>query len=134
HWYSTLGRTPLFPFGFGIGYGCAGITDVVADTPYSVSMTLYNEGDRDAVEVVQVYAHCLERDGLPPDEPHQRLVGFAKVSVPSGARVAVTVPLHEHTYRRWDAASGSWSQSSAPHELRVARSAVDIAAAVLVQP
>ncbi len=134
HWYTTVGRPPLFPFGYGIGYGCAGVTEVAAPDAFTVTATLVNEGTRDAVEVLQVYAHCLDRDGLDRDEPAQRLVGFAKVSVPVGATVPVVISLHEHTYRRWDVAAGEWRYSAAPHELRLARSATDIVATIPVQP
>ncbi len=134
HWYSTVGRQPLFPFGHGIGYGCAGIADVAAPDAFTVTATLFNEGTRDAVEVLQVYAHCLDRSGLDRDEPVQRLVGFVKVPVAVGERVAITIPLHEHTYRRWDVSAGAWRYSTSPHELRLARSATDIVAAVEVQP
>jgi beta-glucosidase len=110
------------------------VVDVAAPDAVTVTATLVNEGTRDAVEVLQVYAHCLDRAGLDRDEPEQRLAGFIKVSVPVGARVTVSIPLHEHTYRRWDATAGSWTHSMAPHELRVGRSSADIAAVVVVQP
>lgn len=134
HWYTTVGRTPLFPFGFGLGYGCAGISDVEAPSALRVTATVFNEGDRDAVEVVQVYAHCLDRSGLPPDEPDQRLVGFAKVAAPAGSRQQVVLDLHPNTYRRWSDEAGGWMVSTAPHELRVGRSAADVVAVVAVQP
>lgn len=134
HWYSTVGRAPLFPFGFGLGYGCAGVGRVTAPDSHRVVVELFNEGDRDAVEVLQVYAHCLDRVGLPADEPDQRLVGFARVEVPCGTRREVTIDLHPDTYRRWDASTGAWVHSTARHELRIARSAADVAAAVEVQP
>lgn len=134
HWYTTVGRTPLFPFGFGLGYGCAGVGAVSAPDAHRVVVELFNEGNRDAVEVLQVYAHCLDREGLPPDEPDQRLVGFLRVEVPCGARREVTIDLHPDAYRRWDAAAGGWVHSTARHELRIARSAADVAATVAVQP
>jgi beta-glucosidase len=134
HWYTTVGRTPLFPFGFGLGYGCVGISDVEAPSALRVTATVFNEGDRDAVEVVQVYAHCLDRSGLPPDEPDQRLVGFAKVAAPAGSRQQVVLDLHPNTYRRWSDEASGWVVSTAPHELRVGRSAADVVAVVAVQP
>ena len=45
HWYTTIGRDPLFAFGYGLGYGCADITDVVATSPYDVECTVTNIGD-----------------------------------------------------------------------------------------
>ena len=134
HWYSTVGREPLFPFGHGIGYGCAGVGGVSAPDAHRVVVELFNEGNRDAVEVLQVYAHCLDRAGLPADEPDQRLVGFLRVEVPCGARREVTIDLHPDAYRRWDTAAGRWVHSTAFHELRIARSAADVAATVVVQP
>jgi beta-glucosidase len=130
-WYETVGREPLFPFGFGLGYGSAHITDVVAPDPYTVECTV-TAGERDAVEVVQVYAHLLDRDDVPRDEPVQRLVGFAKVVVPAGSAQRVTVALDPDGYRRWDVDAGAWSWPSRRYQLRVGRSSRDVVARVEV--
>jgi beta-glucosidase len=128
HWYSTVGRVPLFPFGHGIGYGCADISEVAARSAHEISFTLSNRGDRDAVEVVQVYAHLLDRELADRDEPDQRLVAFAKYAVPAGATLRVQLALDADAYRRWDVDGRRWAHPSARYELRVGRSAVDIAA------
>jgi beta-glucosidase len=130
HWYSTVGRIPLFPFGHGIGYGCADIADVVADGPHELSLTLSNIGDRDAVEVVQVYAHLVDRQLADRDEPDQRLVGFAKFTVRAGEARRVLLSLDPDAYRRWDVDGHRWVHPAARYELRVGRSAADIAAVV----
>jgi beta-glucosidase len=132
HWYSTVGRVPLFPFGHGIGYGCADIADVVAVSPHELALTLSNIGDRDAVEVVQVYAHLVDRELAGRDEPDQRLVGYSKFAVHAGEARRVHLTLDPDAYRRWDVAGGRWGHPSARYELRVGRSATDIAAAVEV--
>lgn len=132
-WYDTVGRDPLFPFGFGLGYGCADITDVVAEGPFAVSCTVANAGDRDAVEVVQIYAHLLDRDGVPRDEPAQRLVGFAKVDAPAGSSQRVVVALDPDGYRRWDTDAHAWTVPSSRYELRIGRSSRDIVARVEVR-
>lgn len=132
HWYTTIGRDPLFTFGYGLGYGCADITDVVATSPYDVECTVTNIGDRDAVEVVQVYAHQLDRDDLPCDEPDQRLVGFLKVSAPAGSSQRVHVALDPDGHRRWDLEQSAWTVPAVAYELRVGRSAADIVAKVQV--
>jgi beta-glucosidase len=131
-WYSTVGRIPLFPFGHGIGYGCADIADVVAVSPHELAMTLSNIGDRDAVEVVQVYAHLVDRELADRDEPDQRLVGYAKFAVRSGETRRVHVGLDPEAYRRWDVEARRWTHPSARYELRIGRSASDIAAVVEV--
>ena len=69
------------------------IDDVQADGAYAVTCTVSNAGDRDTVEVVQVYAHLLDREGVPRDEPAQRLVGFAKVAAAAGSTQRVRIDL-----------------------------------------
>ncbi|MEN9644264.1 MAG: hypothetical protein RL238_933 [Actinomycetota bacterium] len=134
HWYTTIGRDPLFAFGYGLGYGCAGIADVVATSAYEVECTVSNIGDRDAVEVVQVYAHRLDRDDLPRDEPEEVLVGFAKVAAPAGSSQRIRIALDPDGYRRWDLEQSAWTVPSVPYELRVGRSVADVVARVQVQP
>jgi beta-glucosidase len=72
--------------------------------------------------VVQVYAHLVNRDGLPSDEPDQRLVGFARVHVPAGATVNAIVHLDEDAYRFWNTPHSSWGLWSGDVELRVGTS------------
>ncbi|MFM7251959.1 MAG: glycoside hydrolase family 3 protein [Ilumatobacteraceae bacterium] len=134
HWYSTVGREPLFPFGYGLGYSCVSIDDVMAPDAHTVTATVSNAGTRDAVEVVQVYAHAVDRAGLDGDEPEQRLVGFAKVRVPAGTSQQVRIELDRHAYRAWDTGSRSWTVRAVPHELRVGRSSADVVARVMVHP
>ncbi len=60
-WYDTVGRPPLFPFGFGLGYADVAITSArlaggAPSQPSAVEVDLSNESDRDGVQVVQVYA------------------------------------------------------------------------------
>jgi beta-glucosidase len=133
HWYETVGRDPLFPFGFGLGYGRADIGDVVATSAHELVATVSNAGDRDAVEVVQVYAHLLDRSLADRDEPDQRLVGFAKVLAPAGSTQQVHIALHADAYRRWSLDLGAWTVPSADYELRVGRSSRDIVARVEVR-
>ena len=139
HWYSTVGREPLFPFGFGLGYSCVGIDDVAAPDAHTVTATLSNSGSRDAVEVLQVYSHVLGgagdgRASLDRDEPELRLVGVAKVRVPAGSAQRVRIELDRHAYRTWDTGQSAWTTRAVPHELRIGRSAADVAARVIVHP
>jgi beta-glucosidase len=131
-WYDTVGRQPLFPFGFGLGYATTSIEDATAPDPFTVQATVVNHSDRDGVEVVQVYAHLVDRTGVARDEPDQRLVGFTKVRVPAGARVHATVALDPDAYRAWDIETHGWTTRTGTYELRVGRSSRDIAARPMV--
>jgi len=124
----------MFPFGFGLGYAEVTIAGATAPDARSVSVTLRNPSSRDGVEVVQVYAHRIDRMSLPPDEPEQRLVGFRKVAVAAGAEQTVHIALDPEAFRSWDPDGHCWQQASGPFELRVGRSSADRAVTLEVQP
>ncbi len=135
-WYDTVGRQPLFPFGFGLGYADVTIGGARATgdatQPTSVDVDLSNESDRDGVQVVQVYAAhagAVERRG---DEPTQQLIGFAKVAVPAHGAATVTVQLDPRAMHTWSVGDHDWVRATGPFELRVGTSSRDIAASIPV--
>jgi len=121
-WFDTVGREPLFPFGFGLGYADIAVSDAAASGTRAVATTVTNSSARDGVQVVQVYAHLVHRDGLSSDEPDQRLVGFARVHVPARATVNALVQLDDDAYRAWNNDTMSWTQWSGEVQLRVGTS------------
>ena len=121
-WYDTIGREPQFPFGFGLGYADVEISDAATSGTHMVNTTLTNTSNRDGVQVVQVYAHLVNRDGLANDEPFQRLVGWTRVVVPAGGSVNAVVKLDRDAYRTWDVVAGQWTQWNGDVELRVGTS------------
>ena len=132
-WYDTVGRRPLFPFGFGLGYATVEIEGAHALDAYAVEVQLRNATARDGVQVVQVYAHRVDRAGLPADEPDQRLVGFAKVAVAAGATTSVVVTLDPNAYRSWNIDDRAWQVRSGRFELRVGTSSRDVAVRLEVE-
>ncbi len=77
-WFDSVGRAPLFPFGFGLSYTdfavSAGETSE-KDGAVTVSAAVKNTGRRPGREVVQLYVSCPQgRLG----KPYQTLAAFAK--------------------------------------------------------
>ena len=133
-WYDTVGREPLFPFGFGLGYAKVEILGATCPSPFVVEVTVVNGDTRDGCEVVQVYAHRLDRTDVRADEPNQKLVGFLKVNVLAGSTVTVSVALDPRAYREWNETTHLWTGFTGQVELRVGTSSRHIAATLEITP
>jgi beta-xylosidase len=96
---SNIDPSALFAFGHGLSYTPVAWADATCrtgptwptDGTCEVSVDLTNGHDRDATEVVQVYAHHPTAEVA---LPVQRLVAAARVDVPAGRVCTVTFTLH----------------------------------------
>jgi beta-glucosidase len=107
-YYQAHDQKPLFPFGYGLGYGEVGIDVQGVVSPLTggtaVRLTLRNRSDRDVTSVPQLYI------GLPEStrEPKWQLKGFQKVALrPREVRV-IDLPLADTALIYWDAAGTEW--------------------------
>jgi beta-glucosidase len=119
---ARTGRTPAFPFGFGLSYTTFAVDDVEvrrAGDAVAVRGVVHNTGGRDGADVVQVYVE------LPDPEAAARLVGFTRVEVPAGERTgfAITVPVERLATR--DPHRHAWTPATGRHRFVVARCAGD---------
>lgn len=94
--YDSVGKEPLFPFGFGLGYTTFDVEtrQVSLDGPcVSIDVDVTNTGEHSGKETVQVYA------GVPAgrlDQPLQALAGFTKtdeIAPGATAHIAIDVDL-----------------------------------------
>jgi beta-glucosidase len=113
--YAMRGRTyrfsevePLYPFGFGLGYGRPEFaelklttTTLAAGQDVTVSTIVQNRGYTAIHEAVQCYV-IPPRDW--PDAPHATLVDFIKVSVPAGSKAAVQFRIPSRAFAQVDKA------------------------------
>ena len=86
--YSDLPATPLFPFGFGLGYTTFGYDDLAVEpgavTPeqaVEIACRVTNTGERAGTEVVQLY---VQDPVASVTRPLQQLAGFARVALAPG--------------------------------------------------
>jgi beta-glucosidase len=93
--YRDALHSPLFPFGFGLGYGALTLgtprlanATVRMDGKVSVSVEVKNEGARSASEVLQLYVRDLKAS---VSRPTKELKAFRKVELEPGACTEVTL-------------------------------------------
>ncbi|CAM5296482.1 Glycosyl hydrolase OS=Streptomyces alboniger OX=132473 GN=CP975_10745 PE=3 SV=1 [Streptomyces alboniger] len=119
--WEKAGRTPVYPFGHGLGY-----TDWTYESVEvhgtTVKVRVRNSGERAGREVVQIYLAPTESA---PGRPARRLAGFAGVTVAPGETAEVTVQLPRRAFEIWDEETGAWSFVKGSYEIQVGRSITD---------
>jgi beta-glucosidase len=118
HGYALLerdGKTPAFPFGFGLSYARFAYADLTARIRGDVleaSVALTNIGDCAAEEVAQLY---IGFPGEAAERPRKTLKGFQRVALAPGEtkRVPFSVPLND--LRWWNPATRGWELERGEH-------------------
>jgi len=107
-WFAQRSETPLFPFGFGLGY--AGVTydnaHFTGGARPQVSVTLHNRAARATTAVPQLYL-------VGPERAPARLVGWLSADLAPGAVRRITIAadarlLARHRQGRWSMAPGDY--------------------------
>jgi beta-glucosidase len=102
--YRYLERKPLYPFGFGLGYGAFDYADLrlsveegAGEGSVRASVRVRNSGSRPGHEVTQFY---LRRHGAPLPLPHHQLCAFARHWLEAGEErtVEVRIPFARFDY------------------------------------
>jgi beta-glucosidase len=121
-WYLATGRTPLFPFGHGLGYTTWAYDGMAVDSD-TVTVTVRNTGNRPGREVVQVYA---SRPDSSVERAPRWLVGSAVVDAAAGGVANVAFSLADHNFRHWDSSAHAWTIEPGTYQLQAGRSVVDL--------
>jgi beta-glucosidase len=115
--YAMRGRTyrfsqvePLYPFGFGLGYGKPEYGELKLDSStlsagraVTVSTIIRNRGAKAIAEAVQCY---VEPPRGWPDAPLATLVDFKKIPVPAGAMAEVEFRIPSGAFAQFDKSGG----------------------------
>jgi beta-glucosidase len=133
-WFQAQGKTPLFPFGFGLSYtefriSKLQVTPKTGDgkRPIELRFEIENVGQREGAEVAQVYL------GLPPSasEPPKRLVAFEKVSLRPRekrvVRVTIDPAASSNPLSIWDSKAQNWTVPGGQYRIYVGNSSANAA-------
>jgi beta-glucosidase len=105
--YDAHKRTPLFPFGYGLGYTTfkyRGLKVTPRGHTVKVSLVVKNTGQRAGAAVPQVYVGFPKKTG----EPVRQLKGFRKVRLAPGASKRITIRLSPRAFAHWSTKVDHW--------------------------
>jgi beta-glucosidase len=111
YWTST-GKHPLFPFGFGLSYTTFGFSNLsvpataASGSTVSVSFDVTNTGSVAGAEVAQLY---VSDPSAKATRPERELKGFEKVRLAPGETKHVTLELDARAFSYWDVTTHKWT-------------------------
>ena len=121
-YYDHHGLVPAFCFGHGLSLSTFEYSSLTASKAGGVGVTLRNTGEREAIEVVQLYLGFPEAAGEPP----KVLKGFQVVRLKAGASAQVTLPLSERSLSILDVEVHAWRVPAGQFTAMVGASSCDI--------
>ncbi len=111
-YWTTTGKHPLFPFGFGLSYTTFGFANLQAPATAAsgstvpVSFDVTNTGSVGGAEVAQLY---VSDPSAKSTRPERELKGFEKVRLAPGETKHVTLSLDARAFSYWDEAAHKWT-------------------------
>nr|MBQ6242560.1 glycoside hydrolase family 3 C-terminal domain-containing protein [Lachnospiraceae bacterium] len=133
-YFDSVGKTPLFPFGFGLSYTNFALTAGSAREEagrVSLEVSVKNTGSRSGKEVVQLYVS--EPQGK-LDKPYQVLAAFGKTDeLPPGGEQTLTLTFDLRDLASYDTDRAAWILEPGDYVLRCGNSGRDTVPAAVVR-
>jgi len=127
-YWTTTGKHPLFPFGFGLSYTTFSFANLQAPataasgSTIAVSFDVTNTGSVAGAEVAQLY---VSDPSAKASRPERELKGFEKVRLAPGETKHVTLNLDARAFSYWDEAAAKWIIDPGKFVVRVGDSSED---------
>ena len=121
-YWTTTGKHPLYPFGFGLSYTTFSFSKLQAPATAAsgsavpVSFDVTNTGSVAGAEVAQLY---VSDPSAKVTRPERELKGFEKVRLAPGETRHVTLNLDARSFSYWDEASHKWTIDPGKFVIRV---------------
>ena len=119
-YFTTAGIDVSIPFGYGLSYSRFEYSDLEVNQE-GATFTVTNTSERDGADVVQLYVSAP--GGV--FGPARELKGFAKVEVPTGGSVRVTIPFDHYTFRHWETSRSAWETEAGTWTIYVGHNVED---------
>jgi beta-glucosidase len=111
-YWTTTGKHPLFPFGYGLSYTTFSFSNLKAPSTAAsgstvpVSFDVTNTGSVAGAEVAQLY---VSDPSTKVSRPERELKGFEKVRLAPGETKTVTLSLDARAFSYWDESARKWT-------------------------
>ncbi len=111
-YWTTTGKHPLFPFGFGLSYTTFSFANLslpstaTSGSTVSVSFDVTNTGSTEGAEVAQLY---VSDPSAKAQRPERELKGFEKIGLAAGETKHVTIQLDSRSFSYWDEKKHNWT-------------------------
>jgi beta-glucosidase len=121
-YWTTTGKHPLFPFGFGLSYTTFNFSDLQvpaaaqSGSTVTVSFNVTNTGNVAGAEVAQLY---VSDPSATVKRPERELKGFEKVRLDPGETKRVTLTLDARAFSYWDELAHKWTIDGGKFVIRV---------------
>ena len=121
-WYDLKGLTPLFAFGYGLGYGQFTPSDLTATAEghtVSARFMVKNSGAHAGQYVAQIYVSPVHAETAHWEAP-KRLAAFKKVSLRPGEITQVSLSVDPRLLAVFDESAHRWSVAPGDYEVILA--------------
>ena len=111
-YWTTTGKHPLFPFGFGLSYTTFGFSKLnvpasaTSGNAVTVSFDVTNMGKVAGAEVAELY---VSDPSAKAKRPERELKGFEKIRMAPGETKHVTINLDARSFSYWDESTHKWT-------------------------
>lgn len=121
-YWTTAGKHPLYPFGFGLSYTTFSFSNLhapaaaAAGSMVPVSFDVTNTGEVEGAEVAQLY---VSDPSTKVDRPERELKGFEKLTLAPGQTKHVVIQLDARAFSYWSDAAHKWTIDPGKFVVRV---------------
>lgn len=129
-WYDKKKIETQFPFGFGLSYTTFNYSSLKLSTDrigkeqsLTINFTLNNSGNRDGLEVCQVYIRNTNRSA---NRPEKELKAFEKVFLKKGEQKEIQMQLSYNDFSYWDVNTHKWKIKPGKYEIWIGSSSQNI--------